>query len=189
LIYLQLLALFIGIKKTAFPEIVLDDAVTLAVGEELYQPRCVNKTGVDIPNGSVVYISGAQGHRPTIALADASACSTSRKILGITTQDIPNNQEGRVTIHGLVKGLNTSAYAAGTCLFLSVDAGDYEDSTPTYGMPRIKIGTVVASHVTQGSITMGISERHYMFGKPDEDNYSYFEDNGTLVIKVMLSIT
>lgn len=42
--------------------------------------RIVNKTGVQINNGQVVYINGAQGNRPSAALAEANADASSKII-------------------------------------------------------------------------------------------------------------
>ena len=41
--------------------------VNLQIGQEIVV-RVTNKTGTDIPDGSAVYVSGAQGQRPTIVL-------------------------------------------------------------------------------------------------------------------------
>ena len=159
----------------------LTDEVTYNFGEEVFAPLCRNSTGEDIPNGSIVYVSGALGGRPRIALADADDYTSATKLLGITTELIPNNSDGRVTIHGTVRDLNTKAYAEGTCLYLSTNEGAWADATPTYGKKRIKIGIVTRSHITQGSIAVDITDNIYMFGNVLLGNYSYFKDDGTYV--------
>ena len=70
--------------------------VSLQLGQEQYV-RASNKTGAAITNGSVVYINGAQGNRPTIRLAQADSGSTSL-VIGVATQDIAKNAEGFVRL-------------------------------------------------------------------------------------------
>lgn len=100
-------------------DIVVDatNGVTLQLGHEQYV-RIVNKTGVQINDGQVVYINGAQGNRPTVALARANAFATS-SIIGVATQNIADNAEGNITTFGVIHNYNTSGFAAGDTLYLS----------------------------------------------------------------------
>lgn len=93
------------------------NGVTLQHGQEILI-RIVNKTGIQINDGQVVYVNGAQGNRPTAALARADLVTTSM-VIGVATQNIANNAEGFITTLGLVHGFNTSTYAAGDKLYLS----------------------------------------------------------------------
>lgn len=124
--------------------------VILQVGQEQLL-HGLNKTGATITNGSVVYISGAQGNRPTIALADADL-TTSHNTIGMATEDILNNQSGYVTISGLVRDLDTSAFLEGDRLWLSSTAGAVTNVMPTAPAHKIAVGYVVRSHATVGSI-------------------------------------
>jgi hypothetical protein len=98
---------------------------TLQHGQEMYV-RCVNKTGVSIPDGSVVYIHDAQGNRPTIALAQADDIAKCH-IIGVCTETIADNATGYVTTVGIVHGFNTSGYSA--------------DGVPIYLSPTVPGGT------------------------------------------------
>lgn len=158
----------------------VSDTVTIQLSQEQLIPRCVNKSGADIPNGSIVYVDTAQGNRPTIKLADADTYATSYKTIGLTTENIVDNAEGFVTINGLVRGLNTSALNEGDCLYLSTTAGEWTDTEPADGKMRIFIGMVTKSHTTDGHICVKIQREKYMFGDVDAGNYSYFESDGTL---------
>ena len=91
--------------------------VTLQVGQEQLV-LCTNKTGADIGNGACVYVNGAQGSRPTIALADSST-GAGNVPLGMTTEPIGNNASGYVNVGGLVRDIDTSAIAEGGVGFLS----------------------------------------------------------------------
>ena len=123
--------------KTLSVDIDSANGVELQVGQEEYI-RAVNKTGAPIPNGSVVYISGAQGNRPTIALALGSD-ALAGKTIGVTTQAISDNAEGMITISGVVGGINTSVFSAGDRLYLSgsVSGGltATKPSAPNYAIP------------------------------------------------------
>lgn len=107
----------------------LNSQVTLQHGQEMHV-RAVNKTGVQINDGDVVYIDGAQGNRPTIALAQANTMTTSHTI-GVATQNIADNAEGFVTVRGVVRGYNTSGFTEGDALYLSASsAGDLTNTVP-----------------------------------------------------------
>ena len=121
------------------------------LGQEL-NLRARNNTGVTIPNGSVVYISGATGQNPTIALARANSLSTSVTI-GIATHDILNNTVGKITTFGLVNELNTSAFTDGQILYVSpTTAGVLTSTIPTSPNYTAYVCVVLHSHVTQGKI-------------------------------------
>lgn len=158
------------------------DSVKLSVGQEMYI-RAVNKTGATVSNGAVVFVDGAQGNRPSIALADADNYDNSTKIIGLTTEEIPNNLEGYVTTLGLVRDLDTSVYSAGDCLYLSTVSGTFGTVTPADGKARIRVGMVTKSHVTDGWICVHVQEDKYMFGDPDSGSYSYSEETGVWVSK------
>lgn len=155
---------------------------TLQIGQETYIV-CLNKTGSTISNGSVVYINGAQGNRPTIALAYNTSYNIACCTIGVATHDITNNQEGMITVFGLVRDLNTSSLHDGYDLYLGSTPGSYTETKPSAGIARIRIGRVIKTHASDGWIGINISNDKYMFGNVDGGNYSMFEDDGTLVAK------
>lgn len=126
--------------------------VTLQVGQEL-QVHVTNRTGATIQNGAVVYLTGAQGNRPTIALAEADVLDHSHA-LAVATQDITNNGEGFVTVLGLVRDLNTAAFSEGAALYLSDTAGGFSATPST--TRTVRVGYVVRSHAMVGSIFVTI---------------------------------
>jgi hypothetical protein len=121
---------------------------TNQIGQEAWA-RVRNETGSQIDNGTAVYITGAAGNRPTVAKAQANSESTSLKYLGLTTDDIPHNEDGFVTVIGTVRGVNTNSYTAGDVLYLSdtVAGGfrttrpDAPNTTVVIGMVKVKSGT------------------------------------------------
>lgn len=128
-----------------------DVDVALNIGREMWV-RVRNNSGSTISNGKVVYLSGATGQLPTIALARADSASTSR-VIGVATHDIENNSNGYVTAMGEVKGLDTSAFADGDVLYLSAaTAGELTTTAPTAPNRAIQVATVEHSHVSQGKL-------------------------------------
>lgn len=128
------------------------NGVTVNLGQENYI-RVTNKTGSTILNGTPVYINGAQGFRPTIALAKADALATSESMIGVVTNDIANNGTGYATTLGLVHDLNTNAYAEGDVLYLSAaTAGAFTTTRPTDANYVVRVAIVTKQHLTQGHI-------------------------------------
>lgn len=128
-----------------------DADVSLQIGQEMYV-RGTNKTGSTLTNGQVVYINGAQGNRPTFALANATAENTSSKTVGLVTADIANNKIGYVTTFGLVRAVNTSMFSEGDSLWLSTTPGGITNSIPATPSHATFVGTCVTSDATAGVI-------------------------------------
>jgi len=119
--------------------------------------QATNKTGVAIPKGSVVYIDGAQGSKPTIALALADSNVTTSLAIGIVKDTIANNANGVVVTNGLIESLDTSAFAEGNKVFLSsVLPGGMTTVIPSSPNNVVAIGTVIDAHATQGKILVSI---------------------------------
>ena len=129
----------------------MPDNITLQIGQE-NQIKARNNTGSTILNGQVVYISGSLGNRPTIALAKGDSHSTAM-VVGVATQDIPDNSDGKITTQGYVRDIDTTAWTEGDMLWLSkTTAGAMQNSEPSAPHHSSVIGTVTKSHITQGSI-------------------------------------
>lgn len=114
--------------------------------------RAKNTTGSAVGKGKVVYIVGATGGTPEFALSDASTEPTSSKTIGITREAISNNAVGYITVLGIIKGLNTAAYAEGDNLWLSTTAGEFTDTRPTAPDHGVHVGYVVKSDASNGEV-------------------------------------
>jgi len=126
------------------------DGTVLQIGQEFFI-RCLNKTGSTIPNGTVVYVSGAQGNRPTLAPAIATNVSGD-KVIGVATDPIENNTEGYVTIAGIVRSYDTSNFTEGDTLYLSDSvAGALQNTSPASPSHAVKVGVALNS-TANGSI-------------------------------------
>lgn len=109
-----------------------------------------NNTGSQINNGQVVYLSGSIGQKPTIALAQADDIATCQ-IIGVATHDIANNTNGKVTISGLVNGLDTSSFSDGVTVYLSSTvAGGLTSTPPASPNYVVEVGHIVYSNASNG---------------------------------------
>lgn len=139
----------------SLPATVLNANVSIGLGQE--QVALVkNATGASIAKGKVVYISGAQGQRPTITLSDADMESTSSKTFGLTAEAIADGAEGFVTTFGVLRGVNTDGLTQGAPLWLSSTAGEYTTSVPAEPAHAVFIGYVVKAHASSGEIFVNI---------------------------------
>ena len=157
--------------------LVLNSNVNLQLGQELLV-RVRNNTGSTLQNGTVVYLSGSLGNRPTIALADADTAD-SHKTIGLVTEDIANNADGFVTVAGLVRDINTTALTEGADVYLSQTAGQMTSTIPSSPAHKIKVGQCVRSHITQGSILVSVSAS-VDIGNLDDVSLTSLTDNDIL---------
>lgn len=134
--------------------------VTLQIGQEQVT-RVVNKTGVNLleANYQAVRVDGAQGNRLKVALAQANNDANSADTLGLVTETINDNQEGFVTVSGLVRNINTTGsiqtetWLDGDVLYLSgTVAGQITNIKPAAPIHTVIMGYVVRAHATQGQI-------------------------------------
>jgi len=129
------------------------DGVVNQVGRE-NSVRICNETGSIIPNGTVCYINGTSiiHNLPTITKAKADEYNTSR-IIGIATHAIQIDSCGYVTSFGIVNGLDTSAFPAGSLLYLSsTTAGNYTTTKPTAGNFLVTVAIVTEVNDANGKI-------------------------------------
>jgi len=123
----------------------LNNEVTLQVGQENHI-RARNNTGVTITDGQAVYINDALGNNPTIALADARTLATSFMV-GIATENIPDNTTGFVTTLGTVMGFNTSSFSDGDILYLDTVAGQITNVPAKHPYYTMIVGIALNSTV------------------------------------------
>lgn len=134
----------------------LDANVDLRVGFQNYE-FVANRNASTLSKGSVVYISGAQGNRPAVALALANADSTSAVTFGILAEDIPSMADGYAITNGLLTNLNTTGFAEGAALYLSPTvSGAIISSKPQAPNHGVLVGFCVRSHQSAGEILVKI---------------------------------
>jgi hypothetical protein len=130
--------------------------------------RVVNKvnpnTTLTKANYQVVRISGAQGQRLAVDLAQANNDNNSADTLGIVTETIATNQEGFIMTVGQLEGINTTGslqgetWGDGDVLYLSpTTAGAITNIKPTGATGHIVIlGYVEYAHANNGKIYVKI---------------------------------
>jgi len=126
--------------------------VNMPIGEMIYQ-MCYNGTGSTIAKGSVVYISGGQGQRPSITLAKSDADATSARTFGVAAEAIANGAEGIVVEYGIVQGIDTSTYSVGQTLYLSgTTAGAFQTTKPVAPIHLVYVANVISVNSSSGRI-------------------------------------
>ena len=138
----------------------LGNNVTLHIGQKQVI-RVVNKTGATLTGSDyqVVKISGAQGQRPKVALAQANNDANSADTIGLVNETILNNQEGFVCTSGTITNINTTGsmqgetWADGDVLYLSgTTAGRLTNVKPQAPTHTVIVGFVIYAHANQGKI-------------------------------------
>jgi nitrogen fixation protein len=142
-------------------------SVTLKNGVDLVA-RVVNKVSPNTTLTKAAYqavkVSGAQGGRLAIGLAQGNTDLNSADTIGLVTETIATNQEGFIITVGQLSDINTTGslqgetWADGDVLYLSpTTAGRLTNIKPTGATGHIVvIGYVEYAHATQGAIYVKI---------------------------------
>ena len=138
------------------PSVILNANTELQLGQENIA-LVYNGTGSTIAKGSVVAVSGAQGQRPSVVLADADSEALSAPTLGVAAEAIANGAEGFVCTFGLVRGINTSAFTAGAAVYLSQTAGAFTATRPTAPAHTVFLGWVISVNASSGELFVNIN--------------------------------
>jgi hypothetical protein len=108
----------------------------------------VNQTGVTISKGTVVGAVGTLGVSGKILIApyQANQPSTSQRVMGVTSENIADGAEGFVQHFGLIRGINTSAFADGDLLWASSTvAGGFATTPPVAPNNKVLVALVIAA--------------------------------------------
>ena len=128
--------------------------VILQIGQETHY-RVTNKSGVSIPNGSLLAFSGTTGNSGKLLAELYDGTQSSKYIIGIATEDIPKGSNGYVTHFGKIRGIQTNGANYGETWL----DGDEIYPSPTGGLTKVlpeapnakqPIAVVVNSHVSNG---------------------------------------
>lgn len=133
------------------------DGVTQQMGQELYG-RILNNTGATIPNGSCLGINPATN---SYVLFTANGTLSPITIVGVSTQAIPNGANGRITVWGRVRDIDTTGtpfgqvWVAGQILYVSTTvAGGFTNVKPTAPNLSMPIAQVVTVNATTGQLAV-----------------------------------
>jgi hypothetical protein len=142
------------------------DGVTQQMGQELYG-RILNNTGVTIPNGACL---GINPETNSYVLFIANGTLSPVTIVGVTTQAIPNATQGRITVWGRVRDIDTTGtpygevWTAGQVLYVSTTiAGGFTNVKPTAPNLSLPIGQVITVDATTGQIAVRPTVEQQLF--------------------------
>ena len=146
--------------------------VTQQVGLETYA-RITNNTGVTIPNGSAI---GFDPVTDSFFLFIADGTLPPITIIGVTTQEILNGVQGRITVWGRVRNLDTTGtpfgevWTAGDILYVSPTvAGGFTIVKPTAPNLSMPIAQVRVLSSTVGEIFIRPTiEQQLFYGQFDK---------------------
>jgi len=113
----------------------------------------VNEAG-GVVKGSFVFISGATGNFPQVSLGDNTDFSKSG-VIGVCQEAKSNNQNVTVTRIGTLTEQNTNSFSEGEIVYLTT-AGGYSNVHPTGIDAVIRLGHVVRTHSSQGTLEVNI---------------------------------
>lgn len=154
--------------------------VKSVLGQTLHQ-RVLNDTGSTLNKGQVVYVSGAQGNRVTVSLAQADADSTSATIIGVIAYAIADGAEGYVITEGVIKGVNTNGFTEGAPVYLSpTTPGALTQTKPEAPQHLVLVGYCVRADATVGEILIK-TQNGYEIGEL-HDVYVNNPQSGQLLI-------
>lgn len=169
--------------------------VRLQIGQEEHV-YVFNNSGVTINNGDAVRISGANGANVTVTKAISTIKSfkdptEQDQILGLATEQIPDNQRGYVTTFGAVRDLDTSAFSEGDMLYLSsTTSGSYSNTRPIAPNFEARVGVVQIANATEGVILVRPQEPTFLTDisqitssgvVPNKKTYLCYDDNTDLI--------
>ena len=121
----------------------LTGTVNLLIGQRTVA-QVYNNSGVTLPRGKAVRVTGAQGQRLTGALALADSDANSLTIFGIMLETVSVNRSGYVATDGLIRNFNTSGFADGDIIYLSpVSAGELTPVKPVSPQHLVQMGYIV----------------------------------------------
>ena len=142
------------LATTAFVQQELTAGTALAKNLEVFAR---NETGATLTKGTIVYINGTTGNRPTVTKAQANNDANSAQTIGFVKVDIAHNADGFVIVSGELENVNTGALTGGQQLYLSTSvAGAWTTTKPSAPNHLVYVGIVVRANNSNGIIYVSI---------------------------------
>jgi hypothetical protein len=171
-----------------------DNNATLQIGQEMYFPPVVNKSGGNLNDGDLVMVnpSGiAQGNRISVVKAVTDGTYPADKIVGILTEDLAVNQEGFATWFGYVRNLNKTqvqpageTWAEGDILYPNpAIPGRLTKVFPTPPNLRVTVATITAINGNNVTLLVNFHKRTALKRAHDVLDNSTTSSYGDLLMK------
>lgn len=142
---------------------IIQNGATLQVGQEIHY-HVKNQTGSLIPDGTAVMAVGTLGNSGRILVAPmvANGSVLSKYYIGVTTEDIGDGEDGKVTHFGKIRDVDLSTYSEGDLLWLDpANTGGLTVTRPE--APNLKIPTaIVISNTSNGTMFVRVQTGHLM---------------------------
>lgn len=150
---------FLGTASNAISSSYADYAATAGLAQNAQDILIYvkNQSGVVIPKGKVVRISGVDsgGSFGRIELADYSNENNSANTLGFANESFAINAFGYVITEGYLTGVDTSGFTSGDLLYLS-SSGTYTNTSPIAPKHGVRLGQAVRINQNNGTIYVRI---------------------------------
>lgn len=156
--------------------------VQLSVGTQLYQ-YVYNAETSSLSKGQIVFISGSQGNRIAVKLADNSSDRFSAGTLGFVAETITAGGTGWIMTEGPLRKLNTLGLTGGSLLFLGETPGTYTETKPIAPRHEVRVGYVERVDNTVGSIYVKIDNGYEIGELHDVVDTTTTSSYGDLLVK------
>jgi len=171
-----------------------DNNATLQIGQEMYFPPVVNKSGGNLNDGDLVMVnpSGiAQGNRISVVKAVTDGTYAADKLVGILTEDLAVNQEGFATWFGYVRELDKTqvqpigeTWAEGDILYPNpAIPGRLTKVFPTSPNLRVTVATITRINGNNVTLLVNFHKRTALKRAHDVIDNSTTSSYGDLLIK------
>ncbi|UOF82003.1 tail fiber [Caudoviricetes sp.] len=136
----------------ATPQVQMDANVSMGLGQDMF---IYVKASAAITKGQVCSFTGAVGASGVITAAPSTSSNTtqSRLVIGIAAESIALNGFGFIQTLGVLQGINTSSYTAGSVLYYDpTTTGGLTATEPTGIAVKITMAAVINSNSSNGSL-------------------------------------
>lgn len=157
----------------------ISNDTNLKIGRETYI-LAKNNSGLTIPKGKIVYITGTDAGIPLFNLASSTTTSIISRQIGFTSESSDNQEICNILINGTIDSINTAHMTAGSTVYLS-SSGNFTTTTPTGGAIKVIIGICLISNLTTGKIYVNTKIIPRLVDIPSI-NFPYSPQEGEILI-------
>jgi hypothetical protein len=166
---------------------IIMNGTTQKVGEDIFY-HVRNTTGSTIPKGTAVRFAGTTGNSGRLLIAPmiANGTTPSQYYMGVTSEAISNNADGKVYQFGKMR-VNTSAFADGDILYVSTTVAGGFQTTQPIAPNNIIVAAAVVHAANNGTLmirpTLGSninSDEGVLITTPANNNVLTYESSTSL---------